>query len=94
MLRYAILGQTIFKNLFSEYIVREQESDSKLSRLTVITREILLKDYCEEAAGLVDLLNGSKFFDDKGPFSVGVDFAALRDIEMASLDDPFPRYKR
>lgn len=94
MLRYAILGQTIFKNLFSEYIVREQDSDSKLSRLTVITGEILLNDYCEEAAGLVDLLNSSKFFDGKSPFSVGVDFAALHDIEMASLDEPFPRYKR
>jgi hypothetical protein len=94
MVRYGVLTQTIFQNLFSSYRTIEVGHDGKSSRLAVVSGASLLKDYCDEKAGLVDLLNDSVFFECGKPISIQIDFAALDNAERTSLNEPFPRYTR
>lgn len=94
MVRYGVLAQTIFQNLFSSYRTIEVGHDGQASRLALVSGVGLLKDYCDEKAGLIDLLNNSVFFEDGRPISIQVDFAALDDAERTSLNEPFPRYMR
>ncbi|MEF8700928.1 MAG: hypothetical protein V5B32_12170 [Candidatus Accumulibacter sp. UW26] len=93
MMRYGVLAQTIFQNLFSSYRTIEVVGENNASRLEVVSGAGLLKDYCDEKAGLVDLLNDSAFFEAGRPILIQIDFAALSDAENSSLNEPFPRYK-
>lgn len=94
IVHYSLLAQTAFKNLFSSYQTIEIGHDGKGSRLAVVSGAGLLNDYCDEKAGLVDLLNESTFFENGKSIALKINFASLEEVEKTSLNEPFPRYKR
>jgi hypothetical protein len=53
-----------------------------------------LDEYIEERAGLVDLLNDSKWTLEGQPLGIHVDFKAIEQAEQASPKEPFPRKLR
>lgn len=94
IVRYGILANTVFQDLFLNYRTIEVDEGGEEAGLAVISRGNLLEDYCKEKAGLVDLLNDSNFYENGKSISIKVNYDLLKGEEMNLLNDPFPRYER
>ncbi|MBN3003739.1 hypothetical protein JW897_08335 [Chromobacterium alkanivorans] len=92
--RYSILAFTIFEDLFERFSVVEVDKSENLSGLAIIISGNLLRLYCEEKAGLVDLINDSVSFCEGKKIAVEIDFKKLENFEDHSLNEPFPRLLR
>lgn len=89
--RYAILARSIFSNMYDTFLVEENDEVSKDTRISAIFQGQLLDEYIDEKAGLVDLLHNSAFFLAGNRIGIGVNFDNLEQLELESIQDPFPR---
>lgn len=92
--RYAILARSVFGAMHDPvHVVESDETRSKQQLVGQFAGKDL-DDYAEEQAGLLDLLNDSKWFLQGQPLGIHVDFSAVEQAELASAQEPFPRRVR
>lgn len=94
LVHYGILARSVFESMYDTFCVEEFDEQKKARQLFVQLSGTDLDAWIEESAGLLDLMNDSKWFLGKDPISVAVDFAALAAMEIAQIGDPFPRKVR
>ena len=92
--RYAILARSVFGTMYDSVHVVETDETRKKKQLAVQIDGKALDEYVEERAGLVDLLNDSKWSLQGQPLGIQVDFNAVQQGELASAKEPFPRKPR
>jgi hypothetical protein len=92
--RYAILARSVFGEMCEAVHVVETDETRHKSQLAVLLRGKDLDEYIEERAGLVDLLNDSKWTLEGQPLGIQVDFEAVEQAEQANAKEPFPRKPR
>lgn len=89
LLRYGIIAEPFFRKEYESFIVIEENKN-----LEAHMSQKDLFDYGIEQAGIVDLLNDSRFFLNRIPVVPEVDFDKIREIEYESIGRKFPRKKR
>ena len=92
--RYAVLARSVFGAMYDSVHVAETDETRKKQQLAVQITGKDLDDYVEERAGLVDLLNDSKWTLKGQPIGIQVDFNVIAQAELASAKEPFPRKLR
>lgn len=91
LVRYGILARSVFESMYDTFCVEEYDQQKKTKQLFVQLQGIDLDAWIDESAGIVDLLNDSKWFLGDTPISVAIDFDAMAAMELAKVGDPFPR---
>ncbi|MFA9480052.1 hypothetical protein ACERK3_17390 [Phycisphaerales bacterium AB-hyl4] len=92
--RYAIVARAVFRNLFDTFVVVETNDEDVPCQLIGEFPGVLLDEYADEKAGLVDLLNDGKWWLDREPLGIEVDFDAVKQVEHSQAARPFPRKPR
>lgn len=93
MTRYGILAEPLFNFYYESYIIQETKEELK-SSLTINVSGKSLKEYNQEKAGLVDLINDSEISANGNRIQIVVDFNKLSDIEYSGTERRFPRKQR
>ena len=92
--RYAILARSVFGEMYDPVYVMETDDTRTKKQLAVQINGKDLDEYIEERAGLVDLLNDSKWTLEGQSLGIQVDFSLVEQTELASPKEPFPRKPR
>lgn len=92
--RYAIVARAIFGDLFDPVVITETNDDGAPCQLVGEFAGGLLNEYADEKAGLVDLLNDGKWWLDRKPLGIEVDFDVIKQVEHSQVARPFPRKPR
>ena len=92
--RYAILARSIFGAMYDPFHLVETDEARIRQQLAVQISGEELDEYIEERAGLVDLLNDSKWTLEGQPIGIQFDFNTLNRVEMENAKEPFPRKHR
>lgn len=92
LIRYTILGRTIFGSLVDTYIVKNIYSNENYI-LAQLAGSIIDK-YISKEAGLMDLLNDGDFFENRNKLNINVNFEKLELFEQQHLGKPLPRMQR
>lgn len=92
--RYAILARSVFGEMYDPVHVVETDETRTKHQLAVRISGKDLDEYIEERAGLVDLVNDSKWSLGGRSLGIQVDFPLVEQAEQASPKEPFPRKPR
>jgi hypothetical protein len=92
LIRYTILGRSVFGDLFGRYVVDGQMNGASVIKVALPASA--LDEYIEENAGLVDLLGDAEIWIDGTQKRLAIDFAALAAAEDQTLGPRLPRRGR
>ena len=92
--RYAVLARSVFGAMYNLVDVVETDETQQRYQLAVRICGKHLDEYIEERAGLLDLMNDSKWTLEGQPLGIQADFNAVEQAERASAREPFPRKSR
>lgn len=94
LLRYGIIAEPFFRQVATDYVVREVDEIPALAKLIVKSQGENLRLYGIEQAGLYDLLAEGSIYLNNKLIPLSIDFELLEEQEKLSLDRLFPRKKR
>lgn len=92
--RYASLARSVFGEMYDYVHVVETDDTGTKCQLAVRINGKDLDDYIDERAGLVDLVNDSKWTLEGRSLGIQVDFQLIEQAEQANPKEPFPRKPR
>lgn len=92
LIRYLILGRSVFGKLFERFVVDGQSDGTSIIKVSLASAP--LDEYIAEAAGLVDLVGDAQIWFDGVPLTLVPDLAALATAEDSTLGPRNPRRGR